>query len=320
MNLDNTLNQAFEALSGRLRAELQTAADEMAAALKAERDRLAASAQAASERAAGGDRTLDAVRSLGAAGSLSEVLDTLAGCAAHEASRAGILLVQGDRLRGWRFVGFPSGFDTAAAIDIAISDSGPLADAVRSGATIAGTAAPRFADLPEGKQSVAVPIAVGDQAVAVLYADEGAVPDATAIQRANQGWQARVEVLARFASRCLEAITAFRTARLVQQRASRSGGGAGTANDEQAETGDPDAAALRYARLLVSEIKLYHESDVMAGRREKDLGTRLGTEIRRARQLYEQRVPPEVGRRSDYFQAELVRTLADGDAALLELA
>ena len=84
------------------------------------------------------------------------------------------------------------------------------------------------------------------------------------------------------------------------------------------DAGDADAAAQRYARLLVSEIKLYHEPDVIAGRREGDLKTRLGAEIARARMLYEQRVPPQIDRRADYFRAELVRTLADGDAALLQ--
>jgi hypothetical protein len=81
---------------------------------------------------------------------------------------------------------------------------------------------------------------------------------------------------------------------------------------------DEEQAARRYARLLVSEIKLYHEAEVLAGRRERDLGTRLGGEIARARVLYEQRVSGSVTPAADHFQAELVRTLADGDATLLE--
>src|SRR5437867_785583 len=79
------------------------------------------------------------------------------------------------------------------------------------------------------------------------------------------------------------------------------------------------ARAWRYARLLVSEIKLYHEAAVVEGRRDRDLATRLGGEIAHARVLYEQRVPPDVRRRGDYFHDELVRTLADGDATMLEL-
>ncbi len=57
---------------------------------------------------------------------------------------------------------------------------------------------------------------------------------------------------------------------------------------------DIDAFGGYRARLLVSEIKLYHEAAVAAGRREGDLGRRLNGEIARARQLYEQRVPQRV--------------------------
>ena len=80
---------------------------------------------------------------------------------------------------------------------------------------------------------------------------------------------------------------------------------------------DEEAAARRYARLLVSEIKLYHEDSVAAGRRDRDLGIRLGGEISRARTLYELRVPPHVRQRARYFDDELVRTLAEGDSSLL---
>src|SRR4029079_5317459 len=66
------------------------------------------------------------------------------------------------------------------------------------------------------------------------------------------------------------------------------------------------------------EIKLYHEDSIAAGRRDRDLGSRLGGEIARARVLYEQRVPPHVRARAPYFDDELVRTLADGDQSLLE--
>ena len=328
MTVDETLNQAFEALSGRLRAELQAAAREMTAALQEERAR-----QSAAERATApadeedADRTLEGVRAIGGAGSLSEVLDTLASSAAREASRAAVLLVRDGRLRGWRFVGFPEEFQIPAAIDVALADSGPIADAVRSRAAIAGTAAPQFADLAEGSRCLAVPVIVGGQAVAVLYADEGGAGGGSASRTDNSElntessrlrvWPGRVEVLGQFAARCLEAITAFRAARLVPGRAAQAAPRGRDEHPDAVETGDADGAAQRYARLLVSEIKLYHEPDVMAGRRERDLAARLGPEIARARVLYEQRVPPQVGHRADYFQAELVRTLADGDAALL---
>jgi hypothetical protein len=77
------------------------------------------------------------------------------------------------------------------------------------------------------------------------------------------------------------------------------------------------AAAQRYARLLVSEIKLYCEPMVHEGRRRGDLFERLKPEIARARRLYEERIPAVVRARGDYFDQELVRTLANGDPRLL---
>jgi hypothetical protein len=77
------------------------------------------------------------------------------------------------------------------------------------------------------------------------------------------------------------------------------------------------AAAHRYARLLVSEIKLYSAAEVEAGRRERDLAARLGVQIARARVSYEERIPSGARGVPDYFDEELVRTLADGDRTLL---
>jgi hypothetical protein len=91
-----------------------------------------------------------------------------------------------------------------------------------------------------------------------------------------------------------------------------------TARTERApQVSEEDASALRYARLLISEIKLYHEDAVSEGRRDANLLERLGPEIERARGLYEEHVPAEVRSRADHFGQELVRTLANGDPRLL---
>jgi hypothetical protein len=75
--------------------------------------------------------------------------------------------------------------------------------------------------------------------------------------------------------------------------------------------------ARRFARLLVSEIKLYNEDEVGRGRAEKDLGERLKEDIERSREMFEKRIPAEVRDGRDYFRDELVRILADGDADAL---
>jgi hypothetical protein len=75
--------------------------------------------------------------------------------------------------------------------------------------------------------------------------------------------------------------------------------------------------ARRFARLLVSEIKLYNEQKVADGRRNNDLYDRLKEDIDRSRQMYEKRVSQTVSAKFDYFYDELVNTLAEGDPAKL---
>jgi hypothetical protein len=75
--------------------------------------------------------------------------------------------------------------------------------------------------------------------------------------------------------------------------------------------------ARRFARLLVSEIKLYNEQKVTEGRSQNDLYARLREYIDRSREMYDKRVKPEVAQKYDYFHYELVNTLAEGDTAKL---
>ncbi|HET9712945.1 MAG TPA: hypothetical protein VFP64_13715 [Pyrinomonadaceae bacterium] len=75
--------------------------------------------------------------------------------------------------------------------------------------------------------------------------------------------------------------------------------------------------ARRFARLLISEIKLYNEQKVAEGRSEHDLYDRLREYIDRSREMYDKRVKAEVAARYDYFHGELVNTLAEGDVSKL---
>jgi hypothetical protein len=77
------------------------------------------------------------------------------------------------------------------------------------------------------------------------------------------------------------------------------------------------AEAKRLARLLVSEIKLYHEVDVWEGRRKGNVYGELQDEIDRSRHLFDERVDEEIRSKRDYFYEELVRQLADGNADVL---
>jgi len=99
-----------------------------------------------------------------------------------------------------------------------------------------------------------------------------------------------------------------------------SGVGRGAAfQSPQSEDAKKHDEARRFARLLVSEIKLYNESKVEQGRKNRDLYERLKEDIDRSRQMYDDRIADEVRKTSNYFYDELVRILADGHAESLGL-
>ena len=93
-------------------------------------------------------------------------------------------------------------------------------------------------------------------------------------------------------------------------------GPVGGAQTEDAKKHDE---ARRFARLLVSEIKLYNEAKVDQGRKNNDLYERLKEDIDRSRQMYDERISDDVRKVSNYFYDELVRILADGRADALGL-
>lgn len=86
-------------------------------------------------------------------------------------------------------------------------------------------------------------------------------------------------------------------------------------SDEEEKRSHHDAR--RFARLLVSEIKLYNEQKVVEGRAQGNLYERLREYIDRSREMYDKRVKAGVSAKYDYFHHELINTLAEGDAAKL---
>jgi hypothetical protein len=75
--------------------------------------------------------------------------------------------------------------------------------------------------------------------------------------------------------------------------------------------------AKRFARLVVTEIKLYNEHHVVEGRANRDLYLRLKRDIDRSREMYEKRVSPVVSQKIDYFHDEIIRILGDNDPSTL---
>ncbi|MEJ2245896.1 MAG: hypothetical protein P8Y80_07455 [Acidobacteriota bacterium] len=85
----------------------------------------------------------------------------------------------------------------------------------------------------------------------------------------------------------------------------------------QSDQEDLHADAKRFARLLVSEIKLYNENNVAEGRRNNDLYLRLKRDIDKSREMYENRISPIVSQKIDYLHDEIIRILGNNDPSTL---
>jgi hypothetical protein len=312
-------HQAAAAEIDALRERSRQDADELRARMDAElaaaHSAIAESAQQAAGAPAGSglssaafDRVGGAIRDLDGARTLSQALESLLNHARSVAGRAALFLINGDRLKAWKAAGIPD--VDAQTVESSIGGKDLLARAIQLGqATPSGAElpAPPFARLPPDRTGVAVPLMIGGRAVAVLYAD-GGTTDPSA-----EGFVDAVDLLVRHASAVIALRTAMRTLDVVSGGSIDAPGNGDGTSDDAAD----DQGARRYARLLVSEIKLYNEAAVRAGRQQRDLLQRLRPEIDRAQRLYEERIPAAVGSRHLYFQQELVQTLADGDPGLL---
>lgn len=211
-----TLQAEHDASAARMREEFDAAAsharqlaDTALASLRAEAQEAATlHSHAVDAHETGALRLLESVRTLDGSTSLSEVLDALAIGASREAGRAAMLVVKGDRMIGWRTIGFGPLDQEPRAIESSTADVDALAAAVNTGRpAVVGSGsvltAPTFSDAPADRPGLAVPLLVAGRPVAVLYADPGTAAGST-------GWTSPVEVLVRHAARCLEGLAVQR--------------------------------------------------------------------------------------------------------------
>jgi len=83
------------------------------------------------------------------------------------------------------------------------------------------------------------------------------------------------------------------------------------------EDADLHRKAQRFARLLTDEIKLYNQAKVTEGRKHKDIYDRLKEDIEKSRVTYVKRYGNTVAASGDYFNNELIRSLAEDDESLM---
>jgi len=236
---DAAIDEAVRAAVSAERQRLLADADQQARALADERDAAVAAAEAramvaatasidaarATEReseTSGLARLVESIRGLDGATSLSEVLDALARAAGRETSRAAVVVVKGEHIVGWRLSGFGARDAQPKAIDLPLAESGVIglaASSSRAATTRGGDSdGPGFEPLPADRMGMAMPVLVGGRVVAVVYADD--VTESPELAVAGP-WPEAIEVLARHAGRCLEALAAQKVAAAVPARKAR---------------------------------------------------------------------------------------------------
>ena len=251
MTIEDRIREAVESSMSRLRSEMESHAQTLVADLVrlvtaeqekwfADRERITADALAEGARLASQglgasdavatalqqsrqsrfetlDRLMTAVRAIDDAGSLTGILGALIKGASAETSRVAILLIDGYMLRTWDHVGFD---EATAPTEMPIGAAGTLAAAVALKQPsfvppeIEGSAnaVPRFMHVPAGHTGLVVPLSVGGDVVAVLYADD---VRKNVEQEEAPPWTEEIQLMARHAELRLENITSVRTVEVL---------------------------------------------------------------------------------------------------------
>jgi hypothetical protein len=258
-----------------------------------------------------------AVASIQESASQAEILRHLLEGEARFAGRVALFVVKSGAANGWQGIGFD---DNEAIKNISLNTSAGLIGKAIQGRAPASGATHEFdsefisqVKAPAENRCLVLPLVVKDKVAAAIYADAGTAPGGTLDA---SGLQA----LVRFAAVWLE-LAALRKAggAAVEEPAQpapvavNSGAAAAPVTEED----ELHKKARRFAKLLVEEIKLYNQSKVDEGRRQKDLYDRLKVDIEKSRATYDKRYAESAVASADYFNQELVRILAENDVSLM---
>jgi len=297
---------------------------------------------------AGVDALVGAVRQFAVANTQVALLNALVDAAAGLAPRVMLLIRKGQGLHGWTGRGFDQDFIDAQLKKIRWDyDAFPeLTRVIHQKEAVFAN----FSELSEISREIEgfdgfvpfkacfFPIVVKHKAAAMLYVDSGSES-----QISNRD---QLEVLTYMAGLDLTLITSkLKTPREAKQQATGDSAeaaaeepaadlddtmarsivppqavvsGATTVPAGEGEEPQPVKKAKRVARVLVSDLLLYNEEAVAAGRQSHDLYERLKEDLDRSYQHYQERVSGlELDGGTNYFKEELIRQLADGDADAL---
>lgn len=313
-----------------LRPELERLESELAEAKKR-------SAKAPEPPPGGGPTDLlnAAVLNIFDAQSQSEILKALLDGITQFAGRTVLFVVKSGNLSGWQGRGFD---DDSAIKGMALSGSSGTAGRAISDKEPVSAAAAEFDQAfvdsygnPVVGNGTVLPLVVREKVPAVVYVDAGTTAPGKYDQSA-------VQLLVRSAASWLEMLALRKSGGAVEESkpeaapvteapppppppspAASAPAEAAPAEPSglSAEDAELHKKAKRFAKLLVDEIKLYNQAKVTEGRKNKDLYSRLKEDIDKSRSTYEKRYGSTAAGSAKYFEAEVIRILADSDGSAM---
>lgn len=312
---------------------------------------LPAAASEPARAAAGVDAgsLLQALARVHAGTTQKEILRALLDGGSTYCARIALFVVKAGTATGWQSRGFA---DDDPLKDFALDmNAGPLGHAYQNRATTPGNIAEmdgRFTEQfggPANEQVLVLPLLLKDKVAALVYADGGAssVLDAISLELLVMGTGAWLEVMSlrkqvqkegdigverSVSPPPVQTVTTFSDPFAAHTPKHRAAVEPEPAEVVEAAAADPFAGlspedadthrkAQRFARLLVDEIKLYNQAKVTEGRRKKDLYDRLREDIEKSRSTYQKRYGNTAAASGEYFQQEIVRSLAEDDASVM---
>ena len=283
-----------------------------------------------------------------------DILRTLLETSAQFCGRAALFLVKGGHVAGWQGRGFGDelkdfGVDAHSGLVARVLDA--RAAASGSASEIDQKFFKQFGKPVDGRCMV-LPLVIKEKVAALLYADSGTATgghlDTAALElvlistgtwlevalvrkaSGNNGDSTGEVPVVKAAAAAASAGPAFsdpfaaHSPAFAHAKPAAEPRHASIEHDSEAalaglspEEADAHRKAQRFARLLVDEIKLYNQAKVREGREKKDLYDRLKEDIDKSRSTYQKRYGNTAAAAGDYFNQEVIRSLAEDDVSLL---
>lgn len=273
----------------------------------------------------------------------ADILKALLEGVAKFSTRTALFVVRGTTLAGWQARGFADDNIRGLALD---GSKGLPARAIQDRGRVSAAAAEFDAAFvqqhgaPADGNATVFPLVVRDKVAAILYCDGGAKTGAATDFSA-------IDVLARYTCLWLELAAGKKAPGSQPGESSATASFASStpgstpqtpvapapagpeAVSKASQDGEPlvgnlpveeqelHKKAKRFAKLLVDEIKLYNQSKVTEGKRNRDLYKVLREDIEKSRATYDKRYGSTPAAPAKYFDSEIVRTLADNDRSLM---